>query len=324
MKTRSIVFAVLLILGVTACQNEEVNSYEELQASSPMDAYVGDSGLKSSVPQLSITSDLLDEINEGLALEGKNYRAVMAEFITAGGSGEVGQTVLSKHVGNKQLAFDFVPNDVRRSWSGPSPNEITYAIDQTIDAIPPFGNLTAAQSDAAIVRATDTWDNLTCSDLTLTRNPDNGLDIGYVAFLYGFGGSPFIIADIQHAGFRDLAFQPGVLGVTFTFGFTDVDGFTDIDNNGKFDAAFREIYYDPFWLWNDDGVTNIDLESVAVHELGHGLSQAHFGKVFIKKNGDLQVAPRAIMNALYTGPFRDLQGTDTGGHCSIWANWPHN
>jgi hypothetical protein len=113
--------------------------------------------------------------------------------------------------------------------------------------------------------------------------------------------------------------------VTFTFGFTDDDGnFTDINNDRKLDCAFREIYYDPSWNWADDGVSNIDVESVAVHELGHGLSQGHFGQVFIQNTGYLQVAPRAVMNALYTGPYRVLQGTDNGGHCSIWAEWPQN
>jgi hypothetical protein len=61
-----------------------------------------------------------------------------------------------------------------------------------------------------------------------------------------------------------------------------------------------------------------------VGEFGHGLSQAHFGKVWLKNDGSLKASPRAVMNALYAAPLRTLQGTDNGGHCSNWANWPNH
>ena len=63
---------------------------------------------------------------------------------------------------------------------------------------------------------------------------------------------------------------------------------------------------------------------IALHEAGHGLSQAHFGKVFIKKTGAIQFAPQAVMNAVYVAPQQSLLGTDNGGHCSNWAEWPNN
>jgi len=102
---------------------------------------------------------------------------------------------------------------------------------------------------------------------------------------------------------------------------------TDIDNNGKVDVAFREIYYDYDHTWSTDG-SAIDLESVSVHETGHGLSQAHFGSVAVlhpdTPKARLRVSPRAVMNALYTGSYRDLGGSDNGGHCSNWGQWPNN
>ena len=266
----------------------------------------------------------MDALNAGLAADGADYRVAMAEYVTSGDSGEMGNTIIAKNVGNKQLGFDFVPGDTRRAWSGPGANSITYAIDTTGDAVPPFGGLGAAATDAAIVRSMDTWDALTCSNLGLAQSPDFGIDIGVVAFLNSLGGSPFVFADVQHAGWRDINFAGGVLGVTFTFGFTDVNGFTDIDNNGKLDAAFREIYYDPSFSWADDGSSNVDVESVALHEAGHGLSQGHFGKVWIKKDGSLKRSPTAVMNALYAGPLAALRGTDNGGHCSNWGQWPNN
>jgi len=319
MKVKNLACVVLLILGAAACQNDEIQTSEDLKSFSPMEAYIGDTGLKSATSQLAITPEYLDEINEGLATAGQTYRVIMAEYYTAAGSGEIGQLVLAKHVGNKQLSFDFVPNDARRSWSGPSQNEITYAIDQTGDAVPLWGGLSKEETTNAIVRGTNTWDDLTCSDLGLSFIPTSpGEDIGVA------GGSPFIFADIQHAGFGfDLG--PGVLGVTFTFGFIEGGEWTDIDDNGKFDVAFREIYYSSSWVWVDGEDSGIDVESVALHEIGHGLSQAHFGRIVInEKKLTLKASPRAVMNALYLEPFRELKGSDIGGHCSIWAEWPHN
>jgi len=160
-----------------------------------------------------------------------------------------------------------------------------------------------------------------------------------VQFIFSAGGSgsEFVFADLSHAGwlpgpFFDFLVPGGsvfILGVTLTFVFIDASGFTDIDSNGKFDTAFREIYYNDAFSWADDGATNIDVETVALHEAGHGLSQAHFGKVFLKgnkgkSNGSLQFAPRAVMNAVYISPQQALLGTDNGGHCSIWGQWPNN
>ena len=48
--------------------------------------------------------------------------------------------------------------------------------------------------------------------------------------------------------------------------------------------------------WNDR--STYDIETVALHEAGHGLSQGHFGKAFrTVKNGKLHFSPRAVMNA---------------------------
>jgi hypothetical protein len=276
-------------------------------------------------------ASMMDNMNLALAASGANYRTAIAEYVTDGTGGDAGGTVLAKNVGNKRLTADFVPNDPNRAaWSGApggGSDDITYAIDQTGDALPVFGGLLGAATTAAIDRAMATWESVNCSNLPITKNPDLGLDIGVVAFLNGLGGSPSVVADVQHAGWRDINFAGGILGVTFTFIFVDDDGNpVDQDNNGLADVAFREIYYDPSFGWADDGVddNDIDVESVAVHEAGHGLSQAHFGTVRLKNDGSLKASPRAVMNALYAAPFRDLTGTDNGGHCSNWANWPNN
>ncbi len=268
----------------------------------------------------------MDALNVQLAGQGASYRAAVAEYVTSPDSGQAGGTVLSKVVGNKQLAFDFVPFDPRRGWSGSSSgpaDDITEAIDETGDAVPPSGGLTAAQTTAAILSAAGTWQAVSCSELPLSLNATFGLDVGVVAFLNGLGGSPFVFADVQHAGWRDINFAGGILGVTFTFVFVDADGNpTDIDGNKVGDAAFREIYYDPSFTWRNNG-GNIDVQTVSLHEQGHGLSQDHFGMVFLKNDGSLAAAPRAVMNALYAGPLRQLLGSDIAGHCSNWGAWPN-
>jgi hypothetical protein len=271
--------------------------------------------------------DMMDIINAQLALEGADYQVVMAELLTTGEDGEMGITVLLRDLGNKQLSFDFVPFDARRAWSGPvdgAYDDITYAVDQTGDAVPPLGGLTKAESTAAIHSSMVTWDDVGCSTLPISQNSDLGLDLGLFAYLLGSGGSANVVADIQQAGFTDIIFCCGVLGATFTFGFVDSNGdWTDIDNNGKHDTALREIYYDPSWSWKNDG-SDVDLETVALHEAGHGLSQAHFGRIVIDNHGDIRTSPEAVMNAIYGGVRRSLLGTDVGGHCSNWAEWPNN
>lgn len=268
----------------------------------------------------------MDAVNASLEAEGADYRIAVAEYIAADGVGdEVGATLLQKDVGNKHLPHDFVPFDPRRAWSGApgsSSDNITFAVDQTGDAVPVFGGATAAQTTAAIRSAMATWDAASCSDLPITENLFAG-DIGRVAFLNGLGGSPAIVADVQHAGWRDINFAGGILGATFTFIFVSGGAPTDIDGNGLLDVAFREIYYDPSFIWRVDG-GNIDVESVALHEAGHGLSQAHFGNIFRRHDGTFDASPRAVMNAFYQSAFRALTGTDNGGHCSNWASWPNN
>ena len=278
----------------------------------------------SASPAADAIAAMMDQVNVALEANGEDIRVAMAEYIGAGD--EAGGTVIAKNVGNKMLGADFVPFDPRRAgWSGPvggTDDDITYAIDQTIDAVPPFGGLTAAQTTAAIVRGIGTWDGVTCSALPLTQNPAGAVDIGYIAFLNGLGGSLNVLADVQHAGWRDINFAGGILGVTITFVFVSGGNPTDIDGNGLLDTAFREVYFDPSWVWQDDGVSNIDVETVAAHEFGHGLSQGHFGNIYIKNDGSLKAAPRAMMNALYASPYRSLAGTDVGGHCGIWDAWP--
>lgn len=277
----------------------------------------------------------IDSTNDQLRAQGMDYAIGMVEWFTDGESEQLGQTILFKNVGNKQLGFDFVPGDPRRGGR----TNIQYETDGTepsADAVDTFG---------AIDNAMQTWEDVTCSTIPITDLGDTVTDEGFIQALVGFGGNPNIGApnaagrDIGHDGVLPAAFfdalAPGggnfILGVTFTIIFTDGAGNpTDIDNNGVFDAAYREIYYNDGFTWENDandgpGDGRVDLESVALHEAGHGFSQAHFGAAaIINANGKLRISPEAVMNAGYIFAQQSLLGSDEGGHCSNWAEWPIN
>jgi len=303
--------AAALVASVGACQPETPTTPD---VSPPSFAKTGVNATDAALWQLMAT------VNAGLAAEGKNYEAAVAEWAAGPGTDEVGRTVFFRDLGNKQLGHHFVPADPRRGGNV----EITYIIDQTEGAV---DGVMVAETSAAIDRAMGTWEAQTCSEIPVTKVADMpGVDLGVVEFLNGLGGSPLVFADVTHAGWLPAGLLANnVIGVTFTFIFVDGPGGppTDIDNNGKLDTAFREILYNDFFTWAIDG--NIDVETVALHEAGHGLSQAHFGAAFVTDaNGFLHFSPRAVMNAAYSGVQQILAGTDNAGHCSVWGGWPNN
>ncbi len=281
-----------------------------------------DSGIDTGLRQA------MGEVNAQLEASDQHFRVELAEWLAAPGSEIIGRTVYFSHVGNKQLGTHFVPGDPRRGGY----SDIKYIQDLTEAAT--ASGLTNAQTTAAINSAMATWNSVTCSEIPITDLGGFPLDLGVVQSMPGFGGNPSLFTDIMHAGwlprgFFDLLYPPDggdfVLGVTFTFIWvTGVNSEpTDIDNNRKRDVAFREIYYNDAFYWAIDA--DPDVETVALHEAGHGLSQAHFGKLFsTDANGVYHFAPQALMNAGYTGVQQSLLGSDEGGHCSIWASWPNN
>lgn len=256
-----------------------------------------------------------DAINAALAAQGAEVRLAYAEVLSV--ADEAGQTVYFDNRA-KQLGQHWVPADPRRGGY----TDISVTVDQ-VDA---SDDLPIGATTAAIDRAMDTWQGVQCSTIPLTTlGPFQGIDWGYVEYLFGQGGVPGWIADVTHAGW--VTWLGGnTLAVTYTFWWVDANGDpTDIDNNGKYDTALREIYYNDNYTWADDGTSHIDVETVALHEAGHGLSQGHFGKAFrTDANGMLHFAPRAVMNAGYSGIQREIGKTDNGGHCSIWGSWPNN
>lgn len=251
------------------------------------------------------------------------YGLLKAEYFTVAESGKVGRTIFFMNVGNKQLDSDFVPG-----LNLDGTDDISFYIDMNR----PSADLPVAVSSAAIQRAMQTWDGVTCSELGIFQLPSTKAKTGFVAELLGYNGSFDYFGDVLHAGwlpgsFFDLLDEDGsefILAVTFTIIFTDDNGEpVDTNNDGKSDVAWREIYFNDNFAWQD-GAT-FDVETVALHESGHGLSQAHFGQAFLDGgSGALHFSPRAVMNAAYSGIQTTIGSSDNAGHCSLWSGWPGN
>lgn len=277
-----------------------------------------------SVDDSVIYMDLPADANARKAAASSPYAVFSAEYITSGESEQVGRTIIFRNVGNKQLIADFVPGT---SLDGS--DAVSYYIDENRAS----NDLSTAQTSGAITRAMTTWDGVTCSELGMFQIPSSKrINTGFISELYGFGGSFNYAADVVHAGWLGANFfdmlAPGgsefILGVTFTIIFTDDNNNpTDIDNNGKLDVAWREIYYNDAFPWADGN--HYDVETIALHEAGHGLSQGHFGDAFFDAGaGQLHFSPRAVMNAAYSGIQTQIGETDNAGHCSIWSSWNEN
>jgi len=265
--------------------------------------------------------EMMAFVNGQLQARGAAVRLAVAEFYTA--SHQAGQTVYF-YDRTHQLDAHWVPGDTRRY----SVNDI-YWLSENVEG--QADGLSLAETQAAVNSAMITWNTQNCATIPLVQLPDYGLDWGYVQWLLGMGGVPGWLADITQAGWLPGAFfdeigGPGgannILGATFTFIWIDDLGDpTDIDNNNKYDVAFREIYYNNNFHWGIG--THYDVETVVLHETGHGVSLGHFGKLFrTDANGKLHFAPLAVMNAGYTQVQHMLKGTDIASFCSIWAHWP--
>jgi hypothetical protein len=282
-----------------------------------------------------VYSPALAAMNDQLRSAGVTNVAIdRAELLVhAVGSGDQATTIIANDR-THLLGSLFVENDPRR---GGSP-DVSYLIDRSDGAALGFNSLgqvvvlsnavTEAQLDASVAA----WHGPGCNGPGFVKIADTGADpdlvdgivLGNLALI----GTPF--ADVTHAGwlpagFFDAVFPNGsrfVLAVTFTFIFIDDEGNpTDVDRNRRADVAFRETYYNRGFPWGTGGnPNNVDIQSVAIHEFGHGLGLAHFGKLFIKNTGVLQFAPKAIMNGAYVAEDREIRGSDNASFCHIWAN----
>ncbi len=330
MKKLNYIFLMAIAFGIFSCSNdaEIANDFENLDEVS-VDAKILNIG--NSVYKLNASNTNTDFKRNKLNNSGVGIYS--AEYITTGENANVGNIIFFNDRGNKQLGSDFVPGLALDITDGT--NDISYYVDNQRAS----NNLDVSISKNAIDRAMNTWNSITCSNVGIFEMPfSDEFSTGFVAKIFSdetefeFGGSLNYFADVVHAGwisgdFFDILVEDGsnfILAVTFTIIFIDDEGnVIDTDNNGTIDTAFREIYYNKEFPWNDG--STFDVETVALHEVGHGLSQAHFGKAFINiSNGKLHFAPRAVMNAAYSGVQTNIRKSDNAGHCSNWSAWANN
>lgn len=270
---------------------------------------------------------MMASMNEQLAAMGENFRLEVVAFQTVE---EAGQIV---YFDNRtlQLGHHFVPADPRRGGY----TEIYWMSE--INSEGTANGVTLQETQDAIDSAMNTWDSVDCATIPLVKVPiANTANLGYVQWYYGFGPFPTYIPDIAQAGwlpgaFFDFIGGPGgsnyIIAVTWTYIWVNNGVPTDIDNNGKRDVAFREVNYNNKFSWAVSNVTypDIDVETIALHENGHSVSLGHFGKAFrTESNWKLHFAPRAVMNAAYSGVQREVTATDLAAFCSVWASWPNN
>ena len=288
-----------------------------------------------------VTGDI--GVNAALEAQGSNMRLAYAEFSVAREGGyDTTKTVFFKNTGNKQLAHHWVPGDERPA--GDPTTDIVYVTD-TVDGVANCGSgctIDSVATTAQIDQGMAAWDAIGCASLPIVNGGAYALDLGLVeAIIGGFGSTGLTLeGGITHGGWLPGAFfdaigGPGgadnILGVTFTFIWLDDDGNpADINADGKIDTALREIYMNNNFAWevgNAMGTGVYDIVAVMNHEQGHALSQAHFGEISLNPRGKLIISPKNGDNVMLAAigsnqVFEGFHGTDTGGHCSIWATWP--
>jgi hypothetical protein len=313
---KSILVVSLLVIALIAFSCDKPESVAPTSTS--LEAQLAKEGEEGDPAVLAKMHD----INNQLAAQGLNMAVESIEFFTIG-NGRPSNRI-------HQQPFRWVPNDARRLADGIN---ITYLVDQSDGAT--NSGLTNAQTEAAIDRSMNTWDNeQALQKVDIVKRADSGADPDIFDSFFGFGGAgnPFL-ADITNAGWLPRAFFEavggpgggrGILAFSVTFIFTDNAGNpTDVNGDNRLDTALNEVYYNnTFGQAGTDRVGNpwginvalpgIDVETVALHENGHSLGIGHFGP-----------PPDAVLNPIYAGIRQSPLAPDQAGMQTVWGSWPN-
>lgn len=330
--------ALALILTLTACGDLP-------QAPDPTD--LGPS-LAASGAQAVRIDPYFAPVNAELARRGSPHR-VSEVWMFTNGLGRPENRIL-------QRGTRWVPGDPNRIWSSED-EDVTYVVDQS-DLT---ADVAAAAAEAAVDASFDTWSDVANTWLDNVKLVDDGANRD---FLDGVPALPFAtctdpdlgpflpaplgildlaalanVSDILVGGWLPREYfdclvpdpTPGqaggdfILGVTWTFTFV---GAPDTNNDGYPDTALKEIYYNEAFDWVTSGSTflgtDMDIESVSLHENGHAMDLGHFGgpppPPTLHNNGRI-FSPSAVMNPAYVGgDIRSLLPTDLAGFRALYAD----
>lgn len=257
------------------------------------------------------TIETMNDYNGGLKALWMDIQVEQIEVLTLG----EGRSSTRLH----RQPFRWVAGDFRRNADG---SNLTYLVSR--DGLAASG-LAAAAAEGAIDSAMKSWAATPCfsAKVGVVKRADTGEDPDIFDGLLGYGGfGNYRAADIVHAGWMPPPFFDAVNGAgsadtvlafSVTFIYVGPGGQpTDLNADGYLDTAANEIYYNQGFAWLLGAGRGIDLQSVALHELGHSLGIGHIGPPL-----------EAVMNPVYSGVHQELSPLDGAALCSVWGRWPN-
>ena len=272
------------------------------------------------------------EVNRKALAAGAGVAISRAELLLTSNASAKTPRIIFANDRQLRLETRWVPRDLRRLSTDAT---ISYGVFSPLAKATVGGNAEAA-FDATFA----TWNAVNCSNLVVKKKAISQTQVPSFILTGNFPPADVVDVGFFPGSFFELVFGPGsaqtTIGVTVTFSFIlvgpngqpilDANGNpigSDIDRDGRFDTAFKEVWFNDAFPYSTNGAPGtIDIESAALHEHGHAVELGHFGRLsFDPKNGKLQASPRAVMNAALLGVLRSPLGTDNAALCGNFAGW---